>query len=198
MHLLPRETLRLFHWMGLSRNRIFYGLASHSRKHNASWQGIVRPVKGLEERDVLGQGTGWGEYRSYLMSVRSRYDRVLLHDRGGYSASCSVPRRVAVRKPFLTPEAMPKRLDWCLAHADWDERHWANVIWTDESATHVGGPKCTWITRRPEEIYNADCLQPKFRHLQHCMSWGAISQSAKSKLVIRDKKASGNITSASY
>lgn len=63
---------------------------------------------------------------------------------------------------------------------------------------HVGGAKRTWITRRPEEAYDVDCLQPKFAHLEHCMIWGAICHCSKSELVFWDKKAWGNINALTY
>ncbi len=84
-------------------------------------------------------------------------------------------RRVARIKPFCSDKTRDTRLTWVLGYADWDEYDWRTIPWTDESAMNVTGQRWAWVTRRPGEAYEMDCLIPKFKKLGGCMVWGAIS-----------------------
>ena len=41
--------------------------------------------------------------------------------------------RVVVRKPLLRAANIAKRYAWAKKHADWTEKQWKRVLWTDES-----------------------------------------------------------------
>jgi len=109
-------------------------------------------------------------------------------------------RRVARQKPFLTATQKANRYNWALEHASWGIEEWRRVIWTDEASFNVGGAHGRiWVTRRPGEEFNEDCLVPKFKKLSLLMVWGAISGAGgRLKLVFWDKKKWGTITGKSY
>ena len=73
------------------------------------------------------------------------------------------------------------------------------MIWTDECAVNVGGAAGNlWVTRRPGEEYESDCIQPTFRKLSLCMIWGAITGKEKGPMIVWDKENWGNITAKAY
>lgn len=107
-------------------------------------------------------------------------------------------RRIARIKPFLTQLAKDKRLAWALEHAHWTVEDWSRVIWTDECALKVGEVSGNiWVTRRPDEEYHEDCLQPKFRKRPTVMIWGCMIGEELGPMVIW-KKEWGTITSKTY
>jgi hypothetical protein len=90
-------------------------------------------------------------------------------------ADAGYHRRVARVKPFLSPAAKIKRMNWADNLRGWEVADYQKIIWTDECAFNVGGfAGNTWVTRLPEEEYVEDCLVPKFRKLQTIMVWGCI------------------------
>ena len=101
-------------------------------------------------------------------------------------------------KPFLKEVTRQKRLEFAQAHVHWDAVDWARVIWTDECAFHHGGHQRIFVTRRPEERFNLECLAPRFERIPHTMVWGAICGTEKGPLIFWDKKDWGNITAASF
>ncbi|KAH0610558.1 uncharacterized protein H6S33_012085 [Morchella sextelata] len=108
-------------------------------------------------------------------------------------ADAGYHRRVARVKPFLSPAAKIKRMNWADNLRGWDVADYQKIIWTDECAFNVGGfAGNTWVTRLPEEEYVEDCLVPKFRKLQTIMVWGCIYGNTKGPLVFWDKKEWGN------
>ncbi len=88
--------------------------------------------------------------------------RKILNDNGYH-------RRVAVAKPFLTDNAMAKRLAFAQKYSHWNKSDWSRVIFTDEAAIQNGGSNRCWITRKPDEAYTRDCIRPKFRRISYCM-----------------------------
>lgn len=108
-------------------------------------------------------------------------------------------RRVARIKPFLDAEVKQKRLDQGLRFQDWAEGDWEDVIFSDEAAFNCDQLSGTiWVTRKPSEEYDEDCLVPKFQKLTTVMVWGAICGSQKSQLVIWETKEWGKINSETY
>jgi transposase len=81
----------------------------------------------------------------------------------------------AVRKPFLRPYNISKRLNWCLAHRNWTVEKWRKVIWTDESPFHLRymWTKRVWISS--QEKYSPECLQGTVKHDKKVMVWGCMT-----------------------
>jgi len=53
----------------------------------------------------------------------------------------------------------PKRVAWCQEQLNWTEKEWKWVVWTDESTFSTAGfHSWPWVTRRPEEKYDEDCV----------------------------------------
>lgn len=74
-----------------------------------------------------------------------------------------------------------------------------NVIWSDECGFSVGEVSGTvWVTSRPGEEYEEDCLVPRFARHTTVMVWGAIYRNTKSRLVVWDTPNWGRITGSAY
>ena len=105
----------------------------------------------------------------------------------------------AVSKSWLTDKQKMDRLDWALEHQSWDLTDWQRVIWTDESAIHVGDSQHIFVTRQTgKNRMISDCLRSKFQRPYYCMIWGVITTGQKGPLVIWDKTANENIISIGF
>ena len=108
-------------------------------------------------------------------------------------------RRVAWVKRYLSQNSKLRRLTWEAHFLDWSGENWMDVIWSDECSFSVGEVSGTvWVTRRPGEEYEEDCLVPRFPRLTTVMVWGAIYRNQKSRLVIWDTAHWGCITGSTY
>jgi len=108
-------------------------------------------------------------------------------------------RRVARKKPFLDERKKGLRLAFAMAHREWTREDWRRVIWTDECYVWLSGHSSrVWVTRRPGEEYDDDCLVPKFSKHATIMVWGAILGGRKCAPVLWDKDNWGTITARSY
>ena len=108
-------------------------------------------------------------------------------------------RRVAQIKPFLSETSKGRRLEWGEHFRDWNNENWMDVIWSDECAFSVGEVSGTvWVTRRPGEEYEEDCLVPHFARRTTVIVWGAIYRGEKSRLVVWDTPNWGRIRPTLY
>lgn len=98
------------------------------------------------------------------------------------AASMGFHKRHKRGKPFLTPQAIAKRLQWV---KDNKEQDWRRVIFTDESAVEMGLDITMNFTIRKEgEQYLPQHLQRTFRSSRKSlMVWGAIAHNKKWDLV---------------
>jgi transposase len=98
------------------------------------------------------------------------------------AASMGFHKRHKRRKPFLTPQAIAKRLQWV---KDNQEQDWRRVIFTDESAIEMGlDITMNFTIRRAGEQYLPQHLQRTFRSSRKSlMVWGAIAHGKKWDLV---------------
>ena len=98
------------------------------------------------------------------------------------AASMGFHKRHKRGKPFLTPQAIAKRLQWA---KDNKEQDWRRVIFTDESAIEMGLDITMNFTIRKEgEQYLPQHLQRTFRSSRKSlMVWGAIAHNKKWDLV---------------
>ena len=108
-------------------------------------------------------------------------------------------RRVARKKPFLEERYKQERLAFALRHRHWTREDWRRVIWTDECYIWLSGSQGrTWVTRRPGEEYEEDCIAPKFPKTNTVMIWGGILGGSKTPLVVWNRGDWGTITANSY
>ena len=91
-------------------------------------------------------------------------------------------RRVARRKPYLTPAQIEKRMAWAEANR---ERDWGKVIFTDETRLEIGErPGRRYVTRKPGEEFLFENIQPTFKSgRKSIMVWGCIAAGKKGPLV---------------
>jgi hypothetical protein len=61
-------------------------------------------------------------------------------------------------------------------------------VWTDEAVMHLGGFQQTYVTCKPDEKFNMDCLRPKFANIPHTMIWACFAGTEKGPLILWDKK----------
>jgi len=108
-------------------------------------------------------------------------------------------RRVARKKPFLDERKKGLRLAFAMASREWTREDWRRVIWTNESYVWLSGHSSqVWVTRRPGEEYDDDCLLLKLSKQDTIMVWGAILGGRKCAPVLWDKDNWGRITARSY
>ncbi|KAF5337526.1 hypothetical protein D9758_016988 [Tetrapyrgos nigripes] len=102
---------------------------------------------------------------------------------GDHLAQENYHRRVARKVVLLKKTQKMKRLAWARTHQGQD---WEKVIWSDESYVYIGDPKGqVWVTRRPEEEWEEDCLIPTFKQSSiRVMVWGCIMKGKKGPLVV--------------
>ena len=112
-------------------------------------------------------------------NVSSNTVRRLLADAGYH-------RRSARHKPYLKVEHIKLRLRWAKKYKLWKFNHWQHVIWSDECYVRIGDNKGrVYITRRPEETYDDDCVIWSFKQSNvRVMVWGCIAYNYKSPLVL--------------
>jgi transposase len=113
-------------------------------------------------------------------------------DREGYH------RRLASEKPLLTAKHMQDRDFWSQLAVNWSQQIWSWIVWSDEASFRCGQGK-VYVTRKAEEKYLPDCCVPKFKDFSCVMVWACIGgDGSKGPLLIWDRDAWGNFTSASY
>lgn len=93
-------------------------------------------------------------------------------------------RCIAKRVVFLTPAQKKRRLQW--AERNSDRNQWDNIIWSDECYVYLDGSRnSVFVTRRPDEKYEEDCVVPTFKQSSlRVMIWGCIMQNRKGPLVV--------------
>jgi transposase len=94
--------------------------------------------------------------------------------------------RIAVKKPFLSPQHIADRLAFAKRHRQWTVADWSLVMWTDESCFEVGKQsRSIRVWRTAYEKYSWTCLAPTFQSGRtSIMVWGAFTSSSKSNLVL--------------
>jgi transposase len=104
---------------------------------------------------------------------------------GRHVAEENYHRRVARRVPFLKPDQKRKRLAWARRNRSQD---WKKVIWSDECYVYIGDTRGrVWVTRRPDEVFDEDCLIPTFKQSSiRVMVWACIMEGRKGPLVVME------------
>ena len=111
----------------------------------------------------------------HVGTVTARQVRDIAH-KAGYR------RCVARRKPFLTKQAVFKRVAWAKENKG---RDWRTVIWTDEAHIETGErPGHRRVTRKPGEEYLPETIAPTFRSgRQSIMVWACIAHGHKGPII---------------
>lgn len=103
---------------------------------------------------------------------------------------------------FLTPEHKVKRLKWAKEYANWEERDWKHVIWSDEAYVVLGDRKGSiYVTRTKDEEFDDDCVIPKFKQSSlRIMVWGCMMKGKRGPLVVLEYPGGkgGGMTAARY
>jgi len=84
-------------------------------------------------------------------------------------------RRIARRKCPLTEENRMKRLEWAQEHMDWTDEQWDEVLWSDETWAQPGRHTRIWVTCKPDEKEDPDCVVSRHQRKIGWMFWGSIS-----------------------
>jgi len=72
-------------------------------------------------------------------------------------------RCVALAKPPISEANAKIRLTWTRQHVHWSEEQWSKILWTDETWVTGGRHQKQWITRRPGEELDPNCVVEKVR-----------------------------------
>ena len=110
---------------------------------------------------------------------------------------------LAKKRSFLTADAVKKRLQWALEHADWTLEEWTTIIWSDECSVERGtGARRSWVFRTPGQKWDKDIVDTftKGKDIS-VMVWGAIWVGGKSDLFVmnRDEASKkGGYSAVSY
>jgi hypothetical protein len=103
---------------------------------------------------------------------------------------------------FFKPEQKCGRKEWAKDHLDWDMKDFSRVIYSDEAYIVLGDSKGpVWVTRSADEVYNDDCVVPKFKQSSlRIMVWGCIMRDRKGPLVVLEYPGGrgGGMTAAWY
>jgi len=96
---------------------------------------------------------------------------------------------ISKQRPFLTLEAVKKRLRWTLLHKDWSYDEWAFIIWSDECSVERGaGARRTWVFRTPGQKWDKEIVDTYTKGKDiSIMVWGAIWVGGRSDLFIMNR-----------
>ena len=106
-----------------------------------------------------------------------------------------LPARRPRKKPLAKESTQAKRLAFARRHRRWSKKDWSCVIFSDETWVQMfenGGKR--FVRRMPGEELQPECILPTIKHPPKVMVWGAITPTAKSKLVFID----GNVDADKY
>lgn len=85
-------------------------------------------------------------------------------------------RRVAVRRPRLTPRMMQSRLQWARDRVQWSLYRWKQVIFCDEKIFRFDSNKLRcYVTRFDHEKYSRPCIRTTVKGGIEVHVWGIIS-----------------------
>ncbi|KAF4975571.1 hypothetical protein FZEAL_7660 [Fusarium zealandicum] len=81
----------------------------------------------------------------------------------------------AVTRLPINDETQQLRLDFAYKHVNWTIDQWKNVLWSAEKWFAHGKPSRVWVTRKPEEEYDQDCIIEEAPKEQGQLFWGCFS-----------------------
>lgn len=84
-------------------------------------------------------------------------------------------RRIAARKPLLTPAQKRRRLIWARERVKWPIALWSRILFTDEKIFRsTSNRKGIFVTREPNQRHHPACIAPTPKSGPQIHIWGAI------------------------
>jgi transposase len=80
-----------------------------------------------------------------------------------------------VKKPFLTPKQVQRRIDWCKEHRNWTVEQWKSVLFSDESPFTLRFQRRTRCWRKWGEGHNPKNTKGTVKHDEKINVWGCFS-----------------------
>ena len=87
---------------------------------------------------------------------------------------------VSRKKPFISKNNIKKRLEWAIAHKNWNVDDWKQVLWCDESPFTLSYHGRQFVWRPKGEAYKTRYIKPTFKHgggkiqIWGCFSWYGV------------------------
>ena len=102
-------------------------------------------------------------------------------------AKLGYSRCIARSKPPHSIENRRIRKRWAEEHQYWTYDDWKLVLWSDETWVTGGLPGRTWVTRKPNEELEDDCIVDSGRKGNGWMFWGSFSGDTKGPSLFWEK-----------
>jgi hypothetical protein len=84
------------------------------------------------------------------------------------------------KKPALTFIQECERYEIALSRKDWTLEDWKRISFSDEASILVGEHRGhNKLLRKPEEKYDDDCIEVRYKHYSEAMFWGSFSYDTK-------------------
>jgi transposase len=106
-------------------------------------------------------------------------------------------RRIALRKPHISPQNKAARLLWAQEHVHWSPEQWRSILWTDETWVTAGHHRKVLVTRRPGEELEPTCILERIQRKAGWMFWGSFAGDQKGPSIFWEKDW-GSINKESY
>jgi len=106
-------------------------------------------------------------------------------------------RRLAMRKPPISPTNQRLRKAWAEEHVNWTMEQWYSILWTDETWITARQHTRTWVTRRPGEEWDPTCIVEKHQRKKGWMFWGCFHRHTQGPGIFWEKDW-GKISSETY
>jgi transposase len=100
-------------------------------------------------------------------------------------------------KPPISEKNRKLRLQFALEHRGWTWENWCRILWSDETWVTDGRHKRTFITRRPGEEWDENCIEEKIRRKKGWMFWGSFHGNIKGSAFFWEKNW-GTISGPTY
>jgi transposase len=107
-------------------------------------------------------------------------------------------RRIALRKPALTPAHRRARLKWVEEHVNWTIKQWEGILWSDKTWVTSGQHRKAYVWRLDNEVYEDSCLVDKIQRKQAWMFWGSFHGDSKGPCQFWDRNEMGTISAHTY
>ncbi|KAI0994507.1 hypothetical protein K3495_g13675 [Podosphaera aphanis] len=124
------------------------------------------------------------------LGVGERVIKIELEKRG-------FKRYTALNKPTTSPEIRRKLREWAEVRIDWTLEQWMSILWSDETWATDGHHSRRWVTRKPGEEHDINCIVETIKKKIGWMFWASFAGSEKGPPQFWEKDW-GNITSSSY
>ncbi|KAI1002046.1 hypothetical protein K3495_g6155, partial [Podosphaera aphanis] len=101
-----------------------------------------------------------------------------------------------LNKSTTSSEIRRKRREWAEARVDWTLEQWMSILWSDETWATDGHHSRRWVTRKPGEEHDINCIVETIKKKIGWMFLASFAGSEKGPSQFWEKDW-GNITSSS-